>query len=291
MRWFRGYTERTVRQGCSMTVALEVILFLLVGGLSGFLSGLLGTGGGVVVVPALALIFKYLITSVPKPVIMHVAAGTSLASIIITASMSTYLHYSKYRDVDWSVWWRLLFGGVIGAIAGAWLASCLGSRTLAMVFALVLATIAVHIFIKARGGAEQQQNQVVREASIWLYHLAGFVFGWFSGLLGVGGSVLIVPFMMLMRYPMKTIVATSIAVIVPLSIVGAIAFMVTGSLQSILIPRSTGFVYWPAFFGLSVGSLALVNLGTKASHHANTVLLKRCFAVLLVVVAVEMFVH
>lgn len=275
-----------------MTVAFEIILFLLVGGLSGFLSGLLGTGGGVVVVPALALIFKYLITSVPKSVVMHVAAGTSLASIIITASTSTYLHYTKYRDVDWSVWLRMLAGGVLGAVAGAWLASSLSTRTLAIVFALVLAVISVQIFVKARGRDDKADEQTpIRQVSVWVYQLAGFVFGWFSGLLGVGGSVLIVPFMLLLRYPMKTIVATSIAVIVPLSIVGAAAFMVTGSFQPVHIPRATGFVYWPAFFGLSVGSLLLVNLGTKASHHANTTVLKRSFAVLLMAVAIEMFVH
>ncbi len=271
-----------------MDLLFELVCFLALGALSGFLSGMLGIGGGVIVVPGLVMIFRYLIPAVPHSAMMHVAAGTSLAAMVITAATSTY-HHQKCGDIDWAMWQRLLLGGVGGAVLGAWVAGILSTRVLSIVFATVLVFIAVHIFIQARSKA--QVSTQPEKLLNWLgCLLAGAVFGVFSGLLGVGGGVLIVPFMLLLHYPMHRIVGTSAAAIVPLAVVGAASFMVVGTLNHVVISHATGYVYWPAFAGVAFGSMLLASVGTKVGHHVNTRLLKQLFSLLLILVAIEMFV-
>lgn len=270
-----------------MDLVLELVFFLVLGAMSGFLSGLLGIGGGVIVVPGLAIICRYLIVSVPHHAIMHVAAGTSLAAMVVTAITSTYYH-QKCGDIDWLLWRRLLVGGVLGAVAGVYVASLLSTKLLSIVFATVLFFIAAHILYQARCQREQL-GKPIYQLNWPCFLLAGFVFGVFSGLLGVGGGVLIVPFLLLLNYPIQRIIGTSAAVIVPLAVVGALAFMVVGSLHQVHILHATGFIYWPAFIGVALGSVMLTSVGTAASHHVNTRVLKQVFAILLFFVAVEMY--
>lgn len=277
---------RFIRMSCMEALLIELLVFLILGAISGFLSGMMGIGGGVIVVPGLAILFKYLVATIPHTAIMHVAAGTSLAAMVVTATMSTY-HHHKRQDIEWLLWTKMLVGGVIGAIVGAYVASILHTRTLAVVFALVLLFIAINIYWKACHQEHEEKKQII-DMDIWGLSLAGFVFGIFSGMLGVGGGVLIVPFMLLLHYPMQRIVGTSVAVIVPLSIVGAIAFMITGHLSHADLKHATGYIYWPACAGVAVGSLLCVSAGTAASHHVNTRLLKKIFSVLLLLVVLEM---
>ncbi len=272
-----------------LVLVIEFILFIIIGSLSGFLSGMLGIGGGVIVVPGLALVFKYFAPNIPASSVMHMAAGTSLAAMVITASGSTYTH-QKLRDVDWSVWLKFLPGGVIGAIVGAWVASLLPTHVLAIIFGVVLLLIATHIYWDARHSESESKQLPIRVVPYIVYGLGGATFGVFSGLLGVGGGVLIIPFMLFLHYRMHDVVGTSAAVILPLSIVGGIAFIITGIINHVSVHYASGYVYWPAFVGVAIGSVLFVSLGTKTSHRVDVSLLKKVFSVLLVFIAIELFV-
>ncbi len=273
-----------------MTVLIiEFLLFLFIGGMSGFLSGMLGIGGGVIVVPGLALVFKYFSPTIPHSSVMHMAAGTSLAAMVITASGSTYTH-QKLKDVDWSIWRKFLPGGVIGAVVGAWIASILPTHVLAIIFGVVLLFISLHIYHESRHSAQNQPALPLRLVPYVIYALAGAIFGMFSGLLGVGGGVLIIPFMLYLHYDMHHVVGTSVAAILPLSIVGGIAFIITGMVNHVHVHYASGYVYWPAFLGVAIGSLLFVSLGTRTGRHVNKSLLKKIFSLLLVCIAIELFV-
>ncbi|MDF1654392.1 MAG: sulfite exporter TauE/SafE family protein [Coxiellaceae bacterium] len=271
-----------------LVLVIEFILFIFIGSLSGFLSGMLGIGGGVIVVPGLALVFKYFSPNIPAISVMHMAAGTSLAAMVITASGSTYTH-QKLQDVDWSVWAKLLPGGVLGAIVGAWVASLLPTHVLAIIFGVVLLFIAIHIYWDARHTESDCQVLSVRIVPYVTYLLAGATFGIFSGLLGVGGGVLIIPFMLFLHYRMHDVVGTSAAVILPLSVVGGIAFIITGMINHVTVHYASGYVYWPAFAGVAIGSVLFVSFGTRTSHRVNVALLKKIFSILLVFIAIELF--
>ncbi|MDF1796489.1 MAG: sulfite exporter TauE/SafE family protein [Coxiellaceae bacterium] len=271
-----------------LVLVIEFILFIIIGSVSGFLSGMLGIGGGVIVVPGLALVFKHFAPNIPASSVMHMAAGTSLAAMVITASGSTYTH-QKLDDIDWKVWLKFLPGGVVGAIVGAWIASLLPTHVLAIIFGVVLLFIAVHIYWDSRKRDSDDEQLSIRVVPYIVYTLGGAAFGVFSGLLGVGGGVLIIPFMLYLHYHMHDVVGTSAAVILPLSIVGGIAFIITGIINHVAVHYASGYVYWPAFAGVAIGSVLFVALGARTSHRVDVSLLKKIFSVLLVFIAIELF--
>lgn len=262
---------------------IEIILFLLVGGIAGFLSGLLGIGGGVIVVPAMTWVLAW--AGTPQSMLMHIAAGTSLAAMIITAIAAAWSHH-KRGNVDWKMWSYLLPATLIGAVLGVWLASLLNTRVLSIIFACMLLLIALQIlfFAKPEGHAKKSPHFFVTS-------IMGLIVGVASGLLGIGGGALLIPFLLFYNFPMNRTSGTSAACILPIALVGAIGFMITGSLHPLAmkLPYSTGFIYWPAFFGIAIGSVALVPVGTWLGAKVNKELLKKCFAVLLILIALELF--
>lgn len=261
---------------------IQLILFFLAGGCAGFLSGLLGVGGGVIVVPMLVGILTYL--HVPDAAIMHIAAGTSLAAMIVTA-IAAVISHNKRGNIDWPIWCLLVIPAVIGVIVGAWLASQLDTKILSSIFAIVLIIIAIQIFFFSKPKAHLiEPNKII-------IILGGIIAGVASGLLGIGGGALLIPLLIYCNMPMTRVSGTSAACILPLSIVGTIVFIITGSLVPSNLPYSSGFIYWPAFLGIAIGSVLLVPLGTWLGAKVNKRVLKRCFAILLVLVAFELLFH
>lgn len=259
------------------------IFFSLSGALAGFLSGLLGIGGGVIVVPILAWIFVAF-SSVPHSATMHVAAGTSLAAMIITSLAASFSHHQR-GNVDWLTWRKLLPSTIVGVVFGVLLASTLETRALSIIFACVLILIALQIFFFSK----QKENELIEHPHWFIFNLAGLLVGACSGLLGIGGGALLIPFLLHYHFPMNKTAGTSAACIVPLSILGTLMFMITGQFhEAAPIPYSTGFIYWPAFIGVAIGSVLFVHLGTWVGARANKKLLKRIFSCLLVLIALQL---
>ena len=261
----------------------EFLFLFLAGALAGFLSGLLGIGGGVIVVPALVWIF-IAFSSVPHLAIMHVAAGTSLSAMIITSLAASWSHHQR-GNVDWLTWRKLLPSTIIGVVFGVLLASTLNTRTLSIIFGCVLILIALQIFFFSK----QKENELIEHPNWIIFNLAGLLVGAFSGLLGIGGGALLIPFLLHYNFPMNKTAGTSAACIIPLSILGTVMFMITGHLhEATPIPYSTGFIYWPAFIGVAMGSVLLVHFGTWAGTKVNKQLLKRIFSCLLILIALQL---
>lgn len=255
---------------------VEFAAYLLIGSLSGLLAGLFGVGGGVVMVPALILVFTPL--NLGGDWIPHLAVGTSLATIIGTGAASAYAHHRR-DGVRWDLAGRLAPGIVIGAWAGAGLAALIPDFWLKRVFAVFLLFVGMRMLIRVRS---QHSRPLPGTAGLWG---VGGGIGMLSALVGIGGGTLTVPFLSGRGIEMRQAVGTSAACGLPIAIAGAMGFMVAGWGSAGLPELSTGFVYWPAVWIMLLASIPTAPLGARLAHALPVDVLKRLFGVLLLLVA------
>ncbi len=254
------------------------LLYPAIGIVAGFASVLLGIGGGFIVVPGLAFVF--VLSGFPHAEIMHVAAGTSLAIMIIT-SASAIIAHNRLRNILWPIVLRLLPGILIGVIVGALLASFLTTRWLKLLFGLFLLFVSIKMFFLSK---PKSARQVPGRA---ISSLIGFLIGTKSGLLGIGGGSIIIPFLTYCNVPMRKASGTSITCTLPLAIVGTISFIILGW-QVNQVPHSFGYVYWPAFLGVAVMSVIFAQVGAALNSKVRVNWLKRIFAIFLFFVSMNL---
>lgn len=264
-------------------LVVSIIIYLVVGAFVGTLSGLIGIGGGVVIVPVLVWTFHH--AGFNSSSVIHMAAGTSLAVMIVTMARALHLH-SRYKVEYKSIFFKFIWGIAVGAIAGVVIAHFLHSVVLSDILGGVLVLVAIRMLI-VRQVKTGNHNLPGRLASTFI----AFFVGGLSGLLGIGGGSLMIPFLSYCGVEMRRVVIVSVAVGLTSGIVGAISALVTGLGAPGLPPYAIGYVYWPAWLGISVGGLIFVPLGTRLSHSAPVLVLKRIFAVLLLVVGLHMLFH
>jgi len=254
------------------------LLYPLIGAIAGLMSGLLGIGGGIIVVPALAFVFK--LAGMPSGYIMHFAIGTSLAVMILTACSSIRAHHALH-NILWSVWLRLMPGVVIGVVLGIFFASLLPTLILQRLFGLFLLVISIQIFLLLK-------PKPTRQLPRWrLMSFVGLLIGAKSGLLGVGGGAITIPFLTYCNVPMRKASGTSVACTLPIAIAGTIGAILVGG-HAVPIPYAIGYVYWPAFLAVSIVSVLVAPLGAKLAVHTNTKVLKRLFAVVIFGIGVRL---
>lgn len=258
---------------------MVLLAYLAVGVLAGLIAGMLGLGGGVVIVPALALAFPLL--GIPSEVLMHLAIGTSLAVIVPTSMASTYAHYRR-GAVDLSLVRLLLPGLVVGAVLGGWLADKLPSALLGRVFGVFVICVAMQIFFNATAPG---RRPLPGSAGLVT---TGAVIGTLSTMLGIGGGSLTVPFLSYCRVDMRRAVATSSACGLVLGVIGATVFLWAGRDHPGLPAGAMGYLYGPAFVGIAAASVATAPLGARLAHSLPVATLKRIFAVLLASAGIRM---
>lgn len=255
-------------------------IYALTGIFAGLISGVMGIGGGIIVVPALLLIFQHN-PDFPPNLLMHMAAGTSLAVMLFTSLSTIRAHY-KLGGVQWTIFNRLWPGIVFGTIAGALLADQLPTYWLKILFGLFLLLVA----FKMLSGIHVTHPH--RLPPRWLNGLVSFLIGCKSGLLGVGGGTLIIPYLSYCGVEMKKIAPVSALCTMTVAIIGTITFMITGLHESGLPAYSTGFIYWPAVILLAVFSSILAPLGARLTYILPLHQLKYAFIVILFFTAIEL---
>lgn len=257
----------------------NVLIYLVIGIIAGLLAGTLGIGSGIFLVPALAFVFAH--QHFAPSVIMHLAAGTSLAAIAVTTLRGLFVHL-KQKSPFWSVYKPIFPGVLVGTICGAILAFYLHSRTLSIIFGIIIFLLGVKMFFPLpTAGKRKLPGTFVCSA-------VGFFIGTKSGLLGLGGGSMSTPFFTHYGVSLRQSIVVATAVSVTVSIVGAISFAITGMFSTDLPHWSTGYIYWPAWLGIITGSLAFVPSGVKLSNTLPIDALRRVFAVFLLVVGVHM---
>ncbi|WAU74192.1 sulfite exporter TauE/SafE family protein [Acinetobacter sp. TR11] len=256
---------------------MELIIYLLIGAIAGFTAGLFGVGGGLIIVPILYIVFTQM--NYDPNVIMHIAVGTSLATIIVTSISSVTAHHKK-GAVLWQVFRNLAPGLVLGSFLGAGVADLMSGQHLQ----LLIGVFAVWMAYKMFRGAHAVIDPNRHLPSAILQFAAGGGIGVASAIFGIGGGSLTVPFLNRHGVVMQKAVATSAACGLPIAVAGAIGFMWFGAREHIDVPNTIGYVHIYAFLGISTMSFITAKFGAKVAHRLSAAMLKKCFAGLLVVV-------
>ena len=253
--------------------------YLVLGAIAGFLAGMFGVGGGLVLVPVLIFLFDSQLF--PAEHVMLLALGTSMAAILFTSLASLREHH-RHRAVKWRVVRNITPGILIGTGIGASLAASIPTRGLAIFFALFVYFVAVQILIDIRPHAARQLPGAAGMT------LAGTFTGCLSSMVSIGGGSIVVPFLVWCNVPLRNAIGTSAAIGFPVAVGGTIGYVFTGSSISGLPAHSVGFIYLPALLWISLASIITAPLGAKATHSLKTGMLRKLFALLLLVLATKL---
>ncbi len=255
-------------------------LLLALGVFAGFVAGLLGVGGGMILGPGLYFRFKTLGYS--PDVLMHLSVGTSLAIIIPTGISSARAHY-KRGAVRIDLVRHIGPGIVLGVMAGTVIADYLTGRKLTIVFAAALFVFALLMQIPPK--VRQDGIHTINSAN---GAAGGFFVGVLSSLMGIGGATLNVPFMTLNGVGIHNAVATSSALGPFIALPGAVGFVLIGLSAGGLPPFSLGYVNLLALIVIAPLSVLAAPYGAACAHKVSVPALRRIFSVFIIVVACKM---
>lgn len=253
--------------------------YLILGAFAGTVAGLLGVGGGLIIVPVLAYIFAH--HGIAPEHLMHLAIGTSLATIVFTSLSSVRAHHRR-GAVRWRLFARITPGIIVGALVGSVVADRLPSGYLKIVFGVFELAVAAQMALAARPSPSRQLPGWRGMSG------AGGIIGAVSAVVGIGGGTMTVPFLAWCNVPMRQAVATSAAVGLPIAVAGAVGFAANGWHQAGLPAGSVGYVYLPALGGVALASVLFAPLGARLAHTLPAAALKRVFAAFLVLLGLRM---
>lgn len=260
----------------------DLPVYLALGALAGWLAGLLGIGGGLIVVAALVWLLPA--HGVPMQALMQVALATALAGIVVTALSSTRAHWRR-GAVRWSLVAWLAPGLMLGAAFGAVLATWLPSRLLALIVAVYCLLSAGQLAWGRVRPASEHAAQVGRG----LLAAAGAVIGAVSALVGIGGGSMTVPLLIWRGVQPVRAVATSAACGFLIAIAAAAGYALSPRAADAGLPEhSFGYIYLPAALAIAIASALTAPLGAALAHRLPAMLLRRVFAAFLVLIAALM---
>lgn len=252
----------------------------LLGLCTGFLAGLLGIGGGMVLVPFLTYFLGQ--QQVAPDLAVKMAIATSMATIVFTSISSVRAHHQR-GAVRWDIARRLSPGIVLGSLAASLgVFALLKGAFLAIFFALFVSFSAFQMLRNKKPAPSRQMPGTAGQLA------AGGTIGLLSGLVGAGGGFVSVPFMVWCNVAIHNAVATSAALGFPIALANAAGYVVSGQSVTGLPPASWGYVWLPALGVIALCSVCTAPLGARAAHQLPVAQLKRVFAALLMVLAAYM---
>ncbi len=261
---------------------LYELIFISIGVLAGLMAGALGLGGGIVVVPGLLFFFQ-LTHIIPDNYIMHVAVATSLATVLFTSLASLRTH-SRLGEILWPVFYKLWPGIALGACIGSLCTAFIPTSALKIIFTLFLIGVALKMWLDLNRSYEPHFIQT------WLYVLISFSIGFVSSLVGVGGGVLIIPFLTYLGIPSRKITPISNLCGLTVAFVGVLLLIISGLDNMVATPYTLGYVYLPAVLGIAIPSSLIAPFGAKLNYILPMHYLKYGFIVILILTAIKMLV-
>ena len=258
----------------------QILFFLLImtvtAVIAGFFAGFFGIGGGIITVPCLFYIFGA--NGVEKAFLMHLAVGTSFAIMIPTAMMSVFTHY-KHKAVDFNILKTYGIFVVIGVVIGSLIAAYLNTKSLVLFFSLALYLLAINLFFL------KDKTKLKLKFSLFQRTTLGFIVGFVSSLMGIGGAIMNVPILKFVGYTINRSIGTAASIGFLISIFGCIGFFFTGIFIKTSLPLSIGFINIPAFMIFIPITMYMAKVGANTVHKMNRKIITKLFAGFLVVIA------
>lgn len=255
------------------------LFYILIGRFVGFVAGLFGVGGGTTQMPLLLMIFKS--QGFPDKHIMHLALGTSMASIFFTSLSSIRAHHLK-GAVRWDIFKGMALGLLSGTFTGSFYVGSVSTKILKIIFVIIMyfASIQIIFDIKPKGH--------LKLPGIFSLFIAGVVIGYVSSLAAAGGGFLSVPFMLLCNVSIHQAVGTSAALGFLIALAGFIGYVVSGLKAEGLPPYTLGYVYLPALICVVSMSIITAPKGANLAYRLPVKKLKRLFGAFLAILATKM---
>lgn len=241
---------------------LEFFFYILTGLLAGFSAGLLGVGGGLVIVPALMLIFTFM--DYPADHVAKIAIGSSLASITLSSISAAFFHFrAAWEEKELFKWFvPCIF---LGSIFGVLIASLMPGYWLKIIFVFFIIAVGVYFLI-------QPDFESKYKAGAFDLITLFFSTGTISSMLGLGGGFLIIPFLSFFGYPIKKVIAISAIISLLIAFFGASTFFAL----EVLKPNGD-FIDWKAALTCGISALLIAPLGAKLTHKVSPVVLRQIF--------------
>ena len=247
----------------------------------GFMAGLFGIGGGLIMVPVLFYVFSFV--GIERTFVMHLAIGTSFSIIIPNSIISTITHM-KFKAVDFSI--VKTFGAfvVIGVVLGTIFAVSLKTSNLILFFSIMTMFFAIYFLME-----KEKINTGPKEINLIYRVICGFLSGFLSAPMGIGGGVFNTPIFKMFGYPINIAIGSSAAIGFLIALIGAIGFAVSGSYFNINVPLSLGFVNIPTFLIFVPITTFMAKIGAETVHKVDKRLIGKLFGIYLFIVACRLF--
>ena len=255
-----------------------VILIISTSLVAGFLAGFFGIGGGIIIVPMLYYIFQML--NYDSAFVMHLAIGTSFSIIIPTAIMSVYTHY-KHEAVDFKVVKTYGLLVLLGVVVGTLISANLHTKSLVLIFSVALYILSFNIFfLKEKAG-------IKRRLTIFTKIILGFITGFLSSLMGIGGAIMNVPVLKYLGFSINKAIGTAAAIGFLIAVCGAGGYFISGKYLNTNLPLSIGFINVPAFLIIIPITTFMAKIGANTVHKIDKNKVSKLFGIFLLILATK----
>ena len=245
----------------------------------GFVAGLFGIGGGLITVPFLYYIFSSL--GIDQQYLMHLAVGTSFAIIIPTSTVSVLTHH-KFNAVDFDIVKSYGIFVITGVIIGTIFAASMKTKSLVLFFSLVIFFLGIYLLL-----LKEKEKNVLIKIKLYLKIILGFIVGFISAPMGIGGAIMNVPILKFFGYSINKAIGSAAAIGFLIALFGATGFLFTGSYLNVNLPLSVGFLNIPAFLIFIPITTFMARVGAKTVHKIQKNKVSKFFGIFLLIISIK----
>ena len=243
---------------------------------AGFAAGLFGIGGGLITVPILFYIFGSF--GIDQSYLMHLAVGTSF-SIIIPTSIASVLTHKKHGSVDFGIIKSYGSFVISGVLIGTIFAALMKTKMLLVFFSTVVFILGTYLLL-----LQEKVGEIKKKFGFYPKILCGFISGFVSAPMGIGGAVMNVPILRYFGYPINKAIGSAAAIGFIIALFGAVGFLISGKFLNTNLPYSVGFVNIPTFLIFVPITTFMARIGANAAHRINKIKLQKLFGIFLYIV-------
>ena len=247
----------------------------------GFVAGLFGIGGGLITVPFLYYIFGSL--DIDQQYLMHLAVGTSFAIIIPTSTVSVLTHH-KFKAVDFDIVKSYGIFVITGVVIGTMLAASMKTKSLVLFFSIVIFLLGIYLLL-----LKEKEKNVLIKIKLYLKIILGFLVGFISAPMGIGGAIMNVPILKFFGYSINKAIGSAAAIGFLIALFGAIGFLITGHYLKTNLPMSIGFINIPAFLIFIPITTFMARIGARTVHKIDKNKISKLFGICLLIIATKFF--